>query len=232
MSAFNLIVLPLFLGLVGSITPCALGINAVFLGYVMGQDRWHRLWQGLLVTLARAFSLMVLGLLFGFLGEQVKTFIFGYQRFVAAALIALGALLILSYYRPMSLPGVQLGSKRFKQNTGGALALGALFGLDIPACTSPMVLALLAQTVFVGELAFGAITLFLFGIAMSLPVLGVALFEGANQRFLGFARRWKGASYHGAGLLLIVVGIAEFSPPVMAIVTAALDLVVGSWVPL
>jgi cytochrome c-type biogenesis protein len=232
MSAFNLIVLPLALGLVGSTTPCALGINAVFLGYMMGKERWTRLWQGSLMALARAFFLMLLGLLFAFIGEQVKSFMFGYNRLIAFALIALGALLVLSYHRPLSLPGLNLGSGRFKDGPGGALALGAAFGLDIPACTSPMVLALLAQTVFVGDLAFGAITLFLFGVAMSLPVLVLALFEGTHRAFTGFARRWKAAFYHGAGLLLILVGVAELSPRVMGVIMAALDVIVGRWVPL
>lgn len=232
MSVFNLVVLPVALGLVGSITPCALGINAVFLGYVMGKDRWTRLWQGALMALSRALSLMLLGLLFAIIGEQVKSFLFGYQRLIAFSLIALGALLILSYHRAVSLPSLSLGSHRFKDSPGGALALGAVFGLDIPACTSPMVLALLAQTVFVGDLAFGAITLFLFGLAMSLPVLVLALFEGANRTFTGFAQRWKGTFYHGAGLLLIVVGVAEFSPRVMGVIMAALDVIVGRWVPL
>lgn len=115
MNAFSLVVLPLALGLVGSITPCALGINAVFLGYVMDKDRRIRLWQGSLLALTRAFSLMLLGLLFAFIGEHVKSFLFGYQRLIAFSLIALGALLILNYYRPISLPGLNLGSKRFRQ---------------------------------------------------------------------------------------------------------------------
>jgi cytochrome c biogenesis protein CcdA len=94
-----------------------------------------------------------------------------------------------------------------------------------------MVLSLLAQTVFVGDMTFGAITLFLFGLAMSFPVLVLAQFEGANRAFTGFARRWKAAFYHGAGLLLISAGVAELSPRVMGAIMVALDAIVGRLVP-
>ncbi|MFQ6057644.1 MAG: cytochrome c biogenesis CcdA family protein [Anaerolineae bacterium] len=219
----NLVLLPVVLGIVGSFTPCALGINAVFLGYVMGKPRPTRLWEWLLFALARAAFLMLLGLLFGLLGQYVGAFVRGYQKLIAVGLIVLGALFIVSRYRPLPLPHFSLMGDR-NPGTGSTLALGAVLGLDIPACTSPLVLALLAQTVLVGNFLFGAISLFLFGIGMSLPLLAI-LYEGANRWLIDLSRRYKTAFYLAAGGLLMVVGVAELSPRVMAVVGGWLNFV-------
>lgn len=56
MDPVSLLFLPLVFGLVGASTPCALGINAVFLGSITGKPRCRRLaeWT-LLPWLARPF---------------------------------------------------------------------------------------------------------------------------------------------------------------------------------
>ncbi|MDH3599157.1 MAG: hypothetical protein OEU26_05895 [Candidatus Tectomicrobia bacterium] len=46
MRAFDLLVIPLFLGLVGFVTPCSLAVNLIFLGYIHGKPRAVRLTQG------------------------------------------------------------------------------------------------------------------------------------------------------------------------------------------
>lgn len=218
----NLFVLPVILGLVGAITPCALGINALFLGYLMDKDRRTRLWQGTQFTLVRAGLLTLLGLLFGWLGQTAAGFIFAYQKIIAVGLILLGVLFIVSGYRPLPLPELGL-ARRFGRGPGGALTLGLLFGLDIPACTGALVLALLARTVLMGNYVAGAISLFVFGVAMSLPALGVALFEGANRALVGVSRRARTAFYVGAGGLLILVGAGELSPRVITFTSSWLD---------
>lgn len=109
-----------------------------------------------------------------------------------------------------------------RAGVGGALVLGAVSGLDIPACTSPLVLALLAQTVLVGNYLFGAIALFIFGVGMSLLLLVVGVFEGANRWLLNAARRYATAFYLAAGGLLILLGTSQLSPVIMRII--------GGWV--
>lgn len=226
----NLVLVPVIFGIVGAFTPCALGINAVFLGYVTGKPRPVRLWEWLLFALARAAFLVVLGLLFGLLGQYVGAFVRGYQKLIAVGLIALGALFIVSRYRPVPVPRLSLAGT-WNPDGESALALGAVFGLDIPACTSPLVLALLAQTVLVGNYVFGAISLFLFGVGMSLPLLAVTYYEGADRLLVVLSRRYKTAFYFAAGGLLMTVGLAELSPRVMGLVAGWMDLILGPFVP-
>lgn len=226
----NLFILPVILGLVGAITPCAMGINALLLGYLMDKERRIRLWQGAQFTLVRAGLLTLLGLLFGLLGQTAAGFIFAYQKVIAVSLILLGVLFIVSGYRPLPIPELGL-ARRFgrgpggalRRAQGGALTLGILFGLDIPACTGALVLALLARTVLMGNYVAGAISLFVFGVAMSLPVLVVVMFEGANRALVGFSRRARTAFYFGAGGVLILVGAGELSPRVIAFTSSWLD---------
>ncbi|MCQ3975234.1 MAG: hypothetical protein DPW09_17470 [Anaerolineae bacterium] len=225
MTLIGLFVVPFVFGLVGAITPCALGINAVFLGYVTGEPRHRRLWEWVLFALARATLLTLLGLTFGLVGQAVGDFVRGYQQFIAWGLIALGLLFIVSRFRRLPLPYLSLVSDRVPASNGSALALGALFGLDIPACTSPLVFALLAQTVLVGDWLFGAVSLLVFGVSMSLPLLLVTMTEGADRWLVEASRRYKTAFYLVAGGLLILFGAAELSPQVMSLVGGWLEYI-------
>ncbi len=74
-------------------------------------------------------------------------------------------------------------------NTASLLLLPLVFGVvgAFTPCALGInavflvVLALLAETVLVGDYLFGAVALFIFGVAMSLPLLVVGAFEGANR---------------------------------------------------
>lgn len=225
MTLIGLFVVPFVFGLVGAITPCALGINAVFLGYITGKPQPRRLWEWLLFALARAALLTVLGFAFGLLGQAVGNFVRGYQQFISWGLIALGALFILSRFRRLPLPYLSLANDLTLTGNGSALALGALFGLDIPACTSPLVFALLAQTMLVGDWLFGMVALFVFGVSMSLPLLPLTMTEGADRWLVEASRPYKTAFYLVAGGLLILFGAAELSPQVMSLVGGWLEYI-------
>jgi cytochrome c biogenesis protein CcdA len=88
--------------------------------------------------------------------------------------------------------------------------MGLLFGLDVSACIVPLLLALLAETVLIGDWVGGTVALFLFGMALSLPALAVIFVEGANRRLQEVSRRYRSVFYYVAGGLLILFGTAEF----------------------
>ena len=233
MNIVTLGLVPAVFGFVGAFTPCALGINAIFVGHVAGKDRPQRLVDWLLFALARATFLTLLGLAFGLIGQLIGDFVRNFTLFIAYVMILLGAIFIMSRFRPLPIPGLSLmpavsnpGGDR-RTGSRGALALGAFLGLDIPACTSPLVLALLAQTVLVGNYLSGAVALFIFGVAMSIPLLLVSSYEGANRWVLNAARRYGNAFYLGAGGLLMLVGLAQLSPAIMSIIGGWVQLLVG-----
>ncbi len=237
MNIVSLLFMPLVFGVVGAFTPCALGINAVFLGRIAGKSKHQRLTEWLLFSLTRAAFLAILGLAFGLLGQLVGDFVRGYQVIISYGLILLGTLFIASRFWPLPLPGLSLMpavanlGETHRTSAGGALALGVVFGLDIPACASPLVLGLLAQTVLVGNYLFGVIALFIFGVGMSLPVLIVGAFDGANHWLLNAARHYGATFYLAAGGLLILVGVAELSPVVMSLVGGWVRFIVAPFLP-
>lgn len=200
---------PILLGIVGAFTPCALGVNAVFLGTVLGKSRAHRLREWAIFAMARAGLLTLLGLAFGLLGQAVQDFAWRFQMAVDIALIVLGVLFIVHSLRPLPLPGFSLVGKRVPTSNWGVAGLGALFGLDVSACIGPFVLALLARTVLVGNWWSGALVLFIFGVSLSLPLLAAVLTERTAHWLVDVARQRRLLFFLVGGGFLIVLGAAE-----------------------
>jgi hypothetical protein len=64
----------------------------------------------------------------------------------------------------------------------GAVALAVLFGLNIPACAGPLLVALLAPAALgAARIAEGFVILAVFGLALSLPLVLAALWEPARR---------------------------------------------------
>ena len=91
----------------------------------------------------------------------------------------------------------------------GSAALGVLFGLNIPACAAPLLLALLGASAASGarggSVAEGFVALALFGFALSLPLVVAVLFAPARR-----ALDWLAALSRRlpvwTGVLLIALG--------------------------
>lgn len=206
----QMVLLPLVTGVAGGFTPCALGINTIFVGALAGKPRPVRLAQWMLLATVRAGLFTGLGLLFGLIGEAVGEMAAIYQQAINIGLIALGVLFIVSRFRPLPLPALGLADPRAFGGHRSLVGMGLLFGLDVSACIVPLLLALLAETVLIGDWVGGTVALFLFGMALSLPALAVIFVEGANRRLQEVSRRYRSVFYYVAGGLLILFGTAEF----------------------
>ncbi len=96
-------------------------------------------------------------------------------------------------------------------------ALGLLFGLNIPACSAPLLFALLGAAAASGvsgaTLVSGFVSLALFGFALSLPLAVAVLFPAAQRlldRLAGLSRRvprWTGIVLIALGLWSIWFGL-------------------------
>jgi cytochrome c-type biogenesis protein len=92
----------------------------------------------------------------------------------------------------------------------GSIALGLLFGLNIPACAAPLIFALLGASALGssggGTVAAGFVSLGLFGLALSAPLV-LAVLWGPGRRLLD---RLAGLSVEVPvviGLVLIGLGL-------------------------
>ncbi|MBN8905886.1 MAG: hypothetical protein J0H99_04505, partial [Rhodospirillales bacterium] len=171
-----------------------------------------------------ANSAVFIGLL-GVLAVVLGTAFVGFQR---AAWVGLGAVYVLIGL--LCLTGragammVSLGPGLARlSDTRGSAALGLLLGLNVPPCAGPLLLALLGTAAAGGAsgatLASGFVSLALFGLAMSLPLVLAVLFAPARRALdwlAGLSRRlpvWTGLLLVALGAWSIKLGLAASAGP-------------------
>lgn len=200
-------VLPIALGLLGFIEPCSIGSTLMFVKVMENKSARVKIAQATAFALARAALIGLLGATAVILGAAF----FGFQK---AAWVLLGMLYTaigLAYLTgKVGWIARSIGPSlaRFSSVRGSA-ALGLIFGLNIPACATPLLLALLTASAASGtrggSVAQGFVALGLFGFALSLPLLLAVFFAPARRaldRLATLSRRlpiWT-------GLLLIALG--------------------------
>lgn len=172
-------------GLFGFIEPCSLGSTLIFIKVIEGKDAASRIAQVSAFTLARGGFIGLLGAV----AVLVGTVFLGFQKaawvLLGAAYVALGVAYLTGRVGwLMRSIGPSLGRL---STTRGSAALGVAFGLNIPACATPLLLALLgagaATGTAGGSAAQGFLALALFGFALSLPLV-VAVFFAPARRVL------------------------------------------------
>lgn len=203
---------PIGLGLLGFIEPCSLGANALFLSYVAPLSGWRRVTEAVAFTLSRGIFLGLLGAAAGAVGGAVLTLQRWYIVALGVVFVLLGVLVLAggSGYLPR-LPG--LGAGRLQRPRPMALLLGVIFGLSAPACATPLLAALVARSLPLGA-AGGFVQMFVFGVAMSAPLIGLAVWRGWQRRIerLSALRPYVPYLTGGALLLIGLYGIASGWP--------------------
>lgn len=206
--AFTLLVLPVGLGLLGFVEPCSIGSTLVFIKHLESRAAASKLAQVAIFAAARATLTGLLGIAAVALGGSF----FGLQRGAWALLgglyLLMGALFIAGRANLMMMAiGPALARLSPRQSAAG---LGFFFGLNIPACAAPLLLALLAAAAAGGaaglEYAAGFASLALFGLALSAPLVLAVLsapVRRALDRLASLTRRmpfWTGLALIGLGL--------------------------------
>ncbi len=211
----SLILWPVGLGLLGFIEPCAIGATLLFIKTTEGRAPAVKVGQVLAFTLSRALFIGLLGALAALIGSLFL----GAQKAVwflmGAFYVAIGALYLTGRIGPlMRSIGPRLASL---SSPRGSIVLGTAFGLNIPACAGPILLALLAASAAGGASGDTAVrgfaALALFGFALSLPLVVAVLFaraRGALDWLAGLTRRmpfWTGVLFVVLGLWSVWFGL-------------------------
>lgn len=203
MSELTLLALALGLGLLGFIEPCSLGANGVFLSYLHNKSRNARLYETIKFTLVRSVVLGLFGLGLAFLGGFVFTAQKGFWLLLGLLYLALGIAVILNARLGWRLFGRLSLGRLLPGHKDRSLGLGVLFGLNLPACAYPLMLALLGRSAASGA-AWGFAALFAFGLALSAPLVPLALSERSARLFERLTRL-SGAAPYVIGALLIAL---------------------------
>jgi len=206
-SLSSLVLLPVGLGLLGFVEPCSIGSTLIFVKTLEGADAKEKLEQVGIFALSRSLFMGALGLAAAIVGSSFL----GFQRsawvILGASYVALGLIFVAN---KAAMLNVALGPSLARlSGVRGPAALGVLFGLNIPACAAPLIFALLAAAAAGGAsgatLASGFVSLALFGLALSAPLILAVLFERARGvlDWLGtLSRRMP----FWTGLMLIALG--------------------------
>ncbi len=205
--ALNLVLLPVGLGLLGFVEPCSIGSSLVFVKYLEGKGRLAKLSQVTVFALTRGAFIGLLGASAAWLG----TAFLGFQKtawmVLGAIYVAIGAFYVVGKAGWLMRT---LGPRLSRVSGGrGAASLGILFGLNIPACAAPLIFVLFGTAAAGGAagrpIAAGFVSLALFGLALSSPLVLAAAFAPARRALdwlAGLSRKipvWT-------GLVLIALG--------------------------
>ncbi len=202
MDILNIIIFPFLLGLLGFIEPCSMGTNLIFFQYMLFQNYRARFFHGLLFTLTRALFLGLIGISSAFIGRQVIGIQDNYIRFLGVIYLAFGLVILkkgLSLDIRLPLPHLP---ERFLP-----LLLGGAFGLAVPACASPLILALAGGAAMSGHLWFGFLSLFIFGLGLSFPLVIMVYSKKTREITTHIAGQYPQKLQYLVGGILVLAGI-------------------------
>lgn len=189
-----------FLGLLGFIEPCTVGSSVLFVKYLQGKSAAAVKLETIVFAGTRALVLGGLGVVAALAGRPILP----YQR---AFWIGLGVLygLVGTLYlsRHQRLLTRRLGPKLGRAPS--AAAVGLLFGLNIPACATPLLAVLFAANLGAANIARGFWTMGIFGLALSFPLV-LAVYSARAREALARLASYADQVPRWTGTLLIVLG--------------------------
>ena len=201
-------VLPVGLGLLGFIEPCSVGSTLLFVKYLEAKGSTNALAQATMFAATRAVFIGLLGVLAVLVGDAFL----GFQR---SAWIVLGGIYILYGFfyaigKTQSLRFSLDPSLAHMSRLRGSALIGVLFGLNVPACATPLIFALLGMAAASGAsgatLLSGFISLGLFGLALSTPLLAILLFKRGQHALSALVSLSQRLTIW-AGAFLVVLGV-------------------------
>jgi len=205
----SLFLFPFALGLLGFIEPCSVGSSLLFLKYVEGREAVERVAQTVLFTFTRATFMGGLGAMAALVGATVL----GIQKagwlFLGAVYVVLGVIYVTGKAGSLAR---RVGPRLDRvSGTRGAIGLAVLFGLNVPACAAPLLFAVLGSATVSGasgvsQVGTGFLSLAVFGLALSMPLVAVVAWS-RTRLLLDRLSRLSARAPTWIGLLLVVFGL-------------------------
>lgn len=215
MNLLNQVAVPLVLGLFGFVEPCSIGSTLVMVKQIEERTPQQQITQTVVFAVTRALFIGAAGLLAvalgsAFLGLQQTAWLILGSFYIALGILYMrgkASVLMRSF-------GPHLARMR---GVRGSVLLGLFFGLNIPACAAPLILALIGAAAADGATgaAFvsGFVSLAIFGLALSLPLVVAVFFEPARRGLdwlAALSRRmslWTGVLLVGLGAWSVWFGL-------------------------
>ena len=172
-------------GVVATASPCILASIPLVIGFVggyAGGNKKQAFYYSLTFVVGLALVMSILGAVAALMGTMFGDVGPGWRFVIAIIFMVMG----------LQLAGVihlKLGgnTQRFlPQRTGliGALILGALFGLILSPCASPVLAVILTLAAVKGEVAYGSSLLFAYALGQGTLIILAGTFTGVIENFL------------------------------------------------
>lgn len=207
----NTVLFPAGLGLLGFVEPCSMGTSLLFIKFLEGKDAAHKIAQVAVFAVTRTLLMSALGLSAAIIGSVFQFFQKGLWIAFGIGYAVIGGIYIAGKSRPLA---AELGLRlsRISGISGSAL-LGLAFAFNIPACAGPLIFALLGMAASGGALISGLVSLSIFGLSLSLPLVVAVSFAPARRaldRLSGLSVRlpfWTGVVMIFLGLWSVWFGL-------------------------
>lgn len=175
-------------GVVASLSPCALGLLPVIVGYVGGQE--HKkdaklMLQVLSFILGISITLTIIGVTCALTGQVLGASANPYLiLFLGSLILVMGLQMLGIVYIPLP----QLVTSLPQNNTGSVFVvpaiIGAAFALGTTPCSTPLLASIMAFASIKSNLWAGALLFFLFSLGQGVILLIAAFFTSLCKKFL------------------------------------------------
>lgn len=222
------------LGLGLAFTPCVFPMYPILTSIIVGQGQQLSGKRAFSLSMAyvqgMAISYSLLGLLVASLGLQFQTYFQHPIVLVAISILFVALALAMFGVFNLSLPEkwqnkvTSLSNKQQGGSIKGAALMGLLSGLVASPCTTAPLTAALLYVAQSGDLALGALTLYILSMGMGLPLL---ILGSTGGKFLPKAGAWMDVVKASFGFLLLAVPVwllSRFLPAYVVVIAATLVL--------
>lgn len=222
------------LGLGLAFTPCVFPMYPILTSIIVGQGQQLSGKRAFSLSMAyvqgMAVSYSLLGLLVASLGLQFQTYFQHPVVLVAISILFVALALAMFGVFNLSLPEkwqnkvTSLSNKQQGGSIKGAALMGLLSGLVASPCTTAPLTAALLYVAQSGDLALGALTLYILSMGMGLPLL---ILGSTGGKFLPKAGAWMDLVKASFGFLLLAVPVwllSRFLPASVVVIAATLVL--------
>ncbi len=200
----TLFLLPIGLGLLGFIEPCTIGAHMIFLNTQNQRSAAEKRAAIRVFILVRSLAAGI----FGALASSIGIFLISVQTNLwlvfGMLYLSMGILFIIGRSGLIKKP-IKLAPDTWKK-ASSPIMLGIVFGLNIPACAAPIIFGLLSLASTADSVMTGFVMMFLFGLALSLPLLAISGSINLNRKLSRLGQYLKEKSWI-LGVIFIVLGI-------------------------
>ncbi|MFC1786647.1 cytochrome c biogenesis CcdA family protein [Halobacteriota archaeon] len=214
----------LLAGFIISIEPCAITVDLLIIGYILGAEHAENARSGFLkgfsaglaFIFGRSLTYALMGGLVSFVGSSSIRVYAG-----TAANAIIGPILILVGLVMLDVIHLDIGgntkilearSKLASYGIFGTLLLGILFGVAIYPCSTPVLIALLSMVAVKANIAQGMFLMFLYGLALGAPLPFIASGVVSMKTYAEKTKRAGLLFKKLAGFILIAFGFYYLLP--------------------